>query len=206
VTRGFEPESDKRKTVPSLSTHMQQQVKNNVPAVTGLLSIISLALVFGAAMRVIPASVLPHIDPLITIIPHLNAVISLVAIGTISAGWYFIKKGAVRKHRIAMLTSFVLFAVFLTLYLYRVILVGPSHFPGPATIKMYFYLPLLAIHILLAIVCVPLLYYVLLLAATRPVSEIYSTNHRRVARIAAPLWLISFTLGVVVYVLLYIVY
>jgi putative membrane protein len=185
---------------------MQQQVKNNVPVVTGLLSVISLALVFGAALRIIPASVLPHVDPLIEIIPHLNAVISLVAIGTISSGWYFIKKGAIRKHRAAMVTSFVLFAVFLTMYLYRVILVGPSHFHGPAWVEMYFYLPLLAIHILLAIICVPLLYYVLLLAATRPVSEIYNTNHQRVARIAAPLWLISFSLGIVVYVLLYIVY
>lgn len=185
---------------------MQQQVKNNVPAVAGLLTIISLALVFGAALRVIPRSVFPHIDPLITIIPHLNAVISLVAIGTISVGWYFIKKGAVGKHRIAMITSFILFAVFLTLYLYRVILVGPTHFSGPAMVETYLYLPLLAIHILLAIVCVPLLYYVLLLAVTRPVSEIYATNHRRVARIAAPLWLTTFTLGVVVYALLYIVY
>lgn len=185
---------------------MQQQVKNNVPVVTGLLTVISLGLVFGAALRIIPASVLPHVEPLVAIIPHLNAVISLVAIGTISIGWYYVKAGEIRKHRAAMITSFVLFAVFLVLYLYRVTLKGPTHFPGPAVVETYLYLPLLAIHILLAIICVPLLYYVLLLAATRPVSEIYSTNHRRVARIAAPLWLISFTLGVVVYVLLYIVY
>lgn len=185
---------------------MELQIKDNVPAVTGLLTVVSLALVFGAALRVIPPSAFPHVESLISVIPHLNAAISLTAIGTICAGWYFIKSGEVRKHRRAMLVSFVLFVVFLALYLYRVILEGPTSFSGPTMIKTYFYLPLLAIHILLAIVCVPLLYYVLLLAATRPVSEIYETNHRRIARIAAPLWLISFTLGVVVYVLLYVVY
>lgn len=185
---------------------MELRIKDNVPAVTGLLTVISLALVFGAALRVIPPSVFPHVDALITVIPHLNAAISLIAIGTICAGWYFIRNGAIEKHRLAMVTSFVLFVVFLALYLYRVILEGPTTFPGPTAIKTYFYLPLLAVHIFLAIVCVPLLYYVLLLAATRPVSEIYATNHRRIARIAAPLWLISFTLGVVVYVLLYVVY
>lgn len=189
-----------------LLSRMQLQIKDNVPAVTGLLTVISLALVFGAALRVIPPSVFPHVDALITVIPHLNAVISLTAIVTICAGWYYIKAGAIEKHRRAMIVSFVLFVIFLVLYLYRVILEGPTPFPGPELLKTYFYLPLLAIHILLAIVCVPLLYYVLLLAATRPVDEIYSTNHRRIARIAAPLWLISFTLGVVVYALLYIVF
>lgn len=185
---------------------MQFQARDNVPALTGLLTIVSLALVFGAVLRIIPASMLPHVEPLVAIVPHVNAVISLVAIGTICAGWYFIRQGEIKKHRRAMVTSFVLFAVFLALYLYRVSLEGPTPFTGPEMIKMYVYLPLLAIHILLAIICIPLLYYVLLLAATRPVSEIYETNHRRVARIAAPLWLISFTLGVVVYGMLYVVY
>lgn len=197
---------DTTKSHAVLLPSMQQQVKENVPAITGLLSVISLALVFGAALRAIPSSVVPPFDPLITIVPHLNAIISLTAIVTISMGWYWIRQGEIRNHRVAMTTSVVLFALFLVLYLYRLIHEGPTEFPGPAAIRSSVYLPLLAIHILLAIVCIPLLYYVLLLALTRPVSEIYESNHRRVARIAGPLWLISFALGVVVYALLYIVY
>lgn len=185
---------------------MQLRIKQNVPAVAGVLTLISLAFVFGAALRVIPSSVFPHVSGLIEIIPHLNALISLTAIVLISAGWYFIRADEIRNHRIAMVSSFGLFVAFLVLYLYRVILEGPTPFPGPGAVKAYVYLPLLAIHITLAIVCVPLLYYVLLLALTRPVSELYATNHRRVARIAAPLWLISFALGIVVYSLLYVVY
>jgi len=105
-----------------------------------------------------------------------------------------------------MLTSLVLFVAFLALYLYKVALEGPAAFPGPETIYQFVYLPTLAIHIALAIVCVPLLYYALLLALTRPIEELPRTNHRRVGRVAASLWLISFALGVVVYAMLYVIY
>jgi putative membrane protein len=99
-----------------------------------------------------------------------------------------------------------LFATFLVLYLYKVVVAGPASFPGPESVYQFVYLPLLAIHILLAIVCIPLLYYVALLALTRPISEVFDTNHRRVGRVAASLWLISFVLGNVVYAMLYLVF
>ena len=99
-----------------------------------------------------------------------------------------------------------LFAAFLVLYLYRLTLRGTTAFPGPDTVYQFVYLPMLAIHILLAVVCVPLLFYVLLVAVSRPVEEIYRSRHRSVGQVAAVLWLISFTLGVVVYGMLYVVY
>ena len=40
--------------------------------------------------------------------------------------------------------------------LYRVVLKGPTDFTGPAVVESYVYLPVLAIHILLAIVAIPL--------------------------------------------------
>jgi putative membrane protein len=84
--------------------------------------------------------------------------------------------------------------------------VGPATFPGPDPVYRTVYLPLLAVHILLAVVCIPLLYYVLLLAATRPVSALVDTAHARVGRVAAALWILSFVLGNVVYAMLYVVY
>jgi putative membrane protein len=181
--------------------------RREIPILTALLSVVSLALVFGAALRVVPVSSLPQADPaLLAAVPHVNAVVSTAAIVTILAGVRFIRRDEVAKHRATMLASFGLFVVFLALYLYKVALEGPATFPGPDTVYRFFYLPLLAVHILLAVVCVPLLYYVLLLAATRPVSAIYDTAHRRVGRVAASLWLVSFVLGDVVYLLLYVVY
>jgi putative membrane protein len=185
---------------------MQLRAKDNVPALTGVLSVVSLALVFAAVGQRLPPDLLPRSAALVELVPHLNAAISLAAIGTIVAGWRWIRRGEVAKHRAAMLASFALFAAFLALYLYRVSLEGPSEFPGPETAYLYAYLPILAVHILLAVVCVPLVYYVLLLAATHTPSELRRTAHRRVGRVAASLWLVSFTLGIVVYALLYVVY
>jgi putative membrane protein len=186
---------------------MELGARREVPVLTALLSIVSLALVFGAALRVLPTSSLPTASPAVLgLIPHVNAVVSTAAIVTILAGVRYIRRGEVARHRAMMLVSFALFVVFLVLYLYKVALEGPATFPGPDAVYRFLYLPLLAIHILLAIVCVPLLYYVLLLATTRPVEAIYDTAHRRVGRAAAALWLVSFVLGNVVYLLNYVVY
>ncbi|WP_458205390.1 DUF420 domain-containing protein [Haladaptatus sp. NG-SE-30] len=186
---------------------MESPVRNNVPALTALLTVVSLALVFGAVLGVVPARSIPRApDAVIHAIPHVNAVISVVAITVIGSAWRAIRRGDVARHRRGMVAGLVLFVTFLGLYLYRVALEGPTGFPGPSVVEQFVYLPILAIHMLLAIACIPLLYYVLLLAVSHPISELPSTNHPRVGRIAASLWLVSFTLGVVVYALLYVVY
>lgn len=182
------------------------QARKRVPELTGLLTVVSLGLVFGAVGGLLPAAVLPRVEPLITAVPHLNAVISACAIVTILYGVRSIRRGNVSHHRAAMLASTALFGLFLTLYLYRVSIEGPTEFAGPAAIRQFLYLPLLAVHILLAIVCVPLVYYVLLLAWTHDVAELPRTNHPRVGRLAAAFWLVSFSLGIVVYLMLHVVF
>ncbi len=187
---------------------MQRRVRAHVPALTGLLTVVSLTLVFGAVLGYVPNTLVPDApDWVITTIPLVNALISATAIGTISLGWFRIRQGQIESHRRAMLVSTGLFVGFLGLYLYRLILLGgPEPFPGPATVYRFVYLPLLGIHILLAMVCIPLLYYVLLLAFAYPVGELGRTRHPTVGRVAASLWLISFSLGIVVYTLLHGIY
>lgn len=183
-----------------------EQVRERVPELTGVLTVVSLALVFGAVGGYLPGSTLPRIDGLVTAIPHLNALISACAIVTIVAGVRAIRRGNVARHRAAMLTATGLFALFLVLYLYRVSLEGPTTFTGPTWLRQFFYLPMLAVHILLAMVCVPLVYYTLLLAVTHSVAELPGTNHPRVGRVAALFWLVSFTLGIAVYLLLHVLF
>lgn len=186
---------------------MQRQVREHVPALTAVLTVVSLALVFAAAGRAVPSGVLPRAPAaVLDAIPHVNAAVSLAAIGTILGGVRAIKRGNVVVHRRLMGSSFALFATFLALYLYKVALEGPTGFEGPAAVETYVYYPVLGIHMLLAVVCVPLLFYVLLLAATRPVSEIPLTDHPRFGRVTAALWLTSFALGTVVYALLYLAF
>lgn len=185
---------------------MHRFVRDNVPALTGVLTLVSLALVFGAVLGYLPASVLPRVDTLVVLVPHLNAAVSLLAIVTIVSGVRAIRQGDVARHRVAMLTTTALFATFLVLYLYRVTLEGPSVFAGPPAVERFVYLPTLAVHILLAIVAIPFVYYALLLATTRPATVLPETNHARVGRVAATLWFISFTLGIVVYLLLHVLF
>lgn len=185
---------------------MTLQAREHVPELTGILSVVALALVFSAVGGLIPADVLPHHDGLVAAIPHLNAAISLAAIGTITYGVRSIRQGQVRRHRRAMLTSTLLFASFLVLYLYRLTVEGTTVFDGPTMVRQFVYLPMLAIHILFAIVCIPVVFYALLLAGTHSVSELRETSHARAGRIAATLWVISFALGFAVYLFLYVLF
>ncbi|WP_222918221.1 DUF420 domain-containing protein [Natrinema sp. SYSU A 869] len=187
---------------------MEYVPRERVRLLTGVLSVVSLAVVFAAAGGRIPSSSVPAAPEwVLDAIPLVNAVLSAAAIGTITLGWRAIRRGDIERHRVAMAASFGLFVAFLALYLYRLTVTGgPQPFPGPDQVYQFVYLPLLAIHIFLAIVCIPLLYYVLLLALSRPIAELPDTSHARVGRIAATLWLVSFSLGIVVFALLHVVY
>lgn len=182
---------------------MQHWARDHVPLVAGLFAAVSLTLVFGAVLGAIPTSILPQIPGLLDAIPHLNAALSAAAILVIASAWRAIRRGDVRTHRRGMLSGLGLFGTFLALYLYRVALRGPTPFEGPAWVETFVYLPLLSVHVILAIVCVPLLYYVLLLAVTRPVAAIPQTRHPTLGQLTASLWLVSFALGICVYLLLY---
>ncbi|TYT62999.1 DUF420 domain-containing protein [Natrialba swarupiae] len=187
---------------------MEYVSRERVRPIAAVLSVVSLAVVFAAAGGRLPQSAVPGAPEwVLTAIPHANVAISATAIVTITVGWRAIRRGDVARHRAAMLASFALFVTFLTLYLYRLVATGgPQPFPGPEVLYQFVYLPILAIHILLAVVCIPLLYYALLLAFACPVDGLRRTNHARVGRLAAGLWLISFSLGIVVYGLLHVAY
>ena len=185
---------------------MQLDARHRVRELTAVLTVVSLALVLGAVRGVIPAGALPRVDAVVAAAPHLNALISLTALGTIAYGVRAVRQGRVAAHRRAMVATTALFLSFLGLYLYRIVLAGTKPFPGPEAVYQFVYLPVLGVHVLLAILSIPLVYYVLLLATTRPVAAIRESPHPRVGRVAASLWFVAFALGVVVYVLLYVVY
>lgn len=189
-----------------MTARIRERLHGRVPAVAGLLGVVSVLLVVGAVRGVLPMGVLPRSGTLIELVPHLNAVVSLVAIVCIVAGVRAIRRGEVARHRRLMLSAFALFVAFLVLYLYKVGLAGTTDFAGPPAVYRYVYLPVLVVHMLLAIGSLPVLYYVLLLAYTRSVAELPDTPHPRIGRVAVWLWGASFALGIVVYLLLYVAY
>lgn len=178
-------------------------VRNHTIIVTIGLTILALTMVFAAALQQIPTQMVPEQPELLAIIPHLNAILSIGALGTITTGWWAIKQRAVGRHRILMGTSFILFGIFLILYLYRVAMLGPSPFDGSEFLRIYVYYPILVTHILLAVICVPFVIYALILGLTRDITELPQTNHKQAGRIAASLWIISFLMGLLIYALLY---
>ena len=177
--------------------------KRHPLAVTALLSVVGYAAVVGTFLGVVPGSVFPDLSLwAVNRLADAIAVVNAVNVLVIAAGWRWIRRDEVRKHAAAMVTSFLLILVFLVLYLTKIGGGGTKEFVGP-TLVYYPYLTMLAIHIVLSIVSVPVVLYALVLGVTHSPAELRTeTPHRRVGRIAAASWLLSLALGVVTYLLL----
>lgn len=152
----------------------------------------------------LPPAVVPYPgDTVLEWTPHVNAAIVVLAVVTLSWGYRAIENSEMRRHASLMSATAVLFFVFLSLYLLRLANEGLTEFPGPESIYLYLYLPVLVLHMTLAAVAVPPVIYMLYVGLSRSVEEIKLSSHGRVGKIAAPLWGASFVLGFVVYLLLY---
>jgi len=136
-------------------------------------------------------------------IPHINAALVLVAFATVLLGYREIKRRNVERHARYMATTTALFFTFLTLYILRLANSGLTEFPGSEFAYRYVYLPFLGVHMVLAAVCIPLVLYSVIVAATVPTDDIDETAHPRVGRVAVPLWATSFIFGFVVYLMLH---
>ena len=112
-------------------------------------------------------------------------------------GWVFIKRGNVRAHRAAMVSAFLVSSVFLACYLTYHYLVGHVPFRGQGAVRGVYFTILIS-HILLA-VTVPVLAIAMFALAWRGRWE----THRRLGRIALPIWLYVSVTGVVIYLMLY---
>lgn len=182
---------------------LRTSIRRHPFAGTGVLSAVGYAVVIGTFLGLVPAGVYPDLS--LTSVNRLAdaiAVINTIATTSLVLGWYWIKQGAVRKHRAAMLTAFGLILLFLVLYLLKVGGGGTKEFVGP-TIPYYVYLALLAIHVILSVVSVPVVVYQVLTGLTHTPQELRErTSHIRVGRIAASAWIVSLTLGVLTYLLL----
>lgn len=170
---------------------------------------ISIALygVLGAALAAQrPAALPPVLAALVRAAPVLIALINTAALVSLLLGWRAIRGGDVRRHRRSMLLAGGLIAAFLALYVTRVTLGGVKAFPGPAGVRTFVYLPVLAVHVVLSIVSVPLVVHNLLTGLTRSRRDPVFAWHRRTGRLAVVLWSVSLALGIGVYLLLNVLY
>ena len=186
---------------------LRDRAKDRAGAITLLLTVVGYGAVGGAFLVPEFQALFPTLSKgTVDLLAHAIAAVNTVTIVTLSLGWYWIRNDEVKKHAAAMTTSFVLILLFLGMYLPKVAGGGTKYFVGPDP-AYYAYLIMLAVHILLSIVSVPVVLYALVLGLTHTERELRNqTPHRRVGRIAASAWLLSLVLGVVTYLLLNHVY
>lgn len=152
-------------------------------------------------------AIYPELDrATIDALSHATAAVNAATIVAIAVGWHAIRTGKVRRHAASMSTALVLIVAFLVMYLTRIGGGGQKEIVGAEGIAMAAYLGMLAIHVLLSILAVPLVVYVFLLGATNALEDIYGSRHPRLGRITAATWLLSLALGVAAYLMLNHVY
>lgn len=183
----------------------QRRLRNHPLGVTAILTIVGYALVLGTFLVDIP--IYPDLTLAeVNVLTHAIAVINAATTVLLVAGWYWIRTGAVEKHRFAMVGAFLLILLFLVVYLLRVGGGGEKYITGVSDPVYYAYLAMLGIHILLSILAVPVVLYALILGLTHTPAELRQTSHATVGRIAAASWILSLVLGVVTYAMLNHVY
>jgi putative membrane protein len=130
-------------------------------------------------------------------LPAINASLNLVSTVFISAGWYWIRRNFWQRHVVCMVTAVISSALFLAGYVVYHAHVGEKSSGYTGWIAMV-YFPILATHIFLAFVTLPLVILTLI-----PVFQRRWDRHRRIARWTMPIWLYVSVTGVFVYLMLY---
>ena len=129
-------------------------------------------------------------------LPALNAILNGLSAIALLIGFTFIKSRKIKAHRASMITAFGFSTLFLVSYILHHALHGDVRYPAHAALRSV-YLPLLASHIILATVALPLILVTFFFSLSGRIPQ-----HRRVARWTFPLWLYVSVTGVVTYVML----
>lgn len=175
---------------------------DNVLAATVVLTVVGYGLVAATFAGVVP--IFPDIGETgVNWLGHAIAVVNSLATVCLVVGWYWIRRDEVRKHAIAMTSAFVLILLFLLMYLPKVGGGGQKELVESAPeLAALAYFAMLAIHIVLSVVAMPVVLYAFLLGITQTTPELRRSSHARVGRVAAAAWVLSLVLGVITYVVL----
>lgn len=133
----------------------------------------------------------------ITDLPSVNACLNSISTLLLTAGYLFIRRGQVERHRLAMAGAFVTSCVFLTSYLIYHSQAGSVPFTKQGWVRPVYFAILIS-HIILAAAIVPLA-LVTLYHAWRERFD----KHRRIARWTWPIWMYVSITGVAIYLMLY---
>jgi putative membrane protein len=132
-------------------------------------------------------------------LPALNALLNGLSATALLIGFTFVRARKIAAHRASMITAFVFSTLFLVSYIAHHALHGDVRFPhdaAHAAMRMV-YLPLLASHILLAVVALPMVLVTFFFSLSGRILQ-----HRKIARWTFPIWLYVSITGVITYAML----
>jgi len=132
----------------------------------------------------------------LSFLPALNAVLNGLSAMALLIGYTFIRARKIAAHRASMITAFIFSTLFLCSYILHHYLHGDVRYPLHAAYRSL-YLPLLASHIILAVVALPMVLVTFFFSLTGRFPQ-----HRKVARWTFPLWLYVSVTGVITFVML----
>lgn len=162
-------------------------------AVIGALSVLVLSFLFWLLYFREGAAEVP---PWVSRLPVLNAGLNFTSAVLLVAGFVAIRVRKRELHMKLMLSAVGVSGLFLVSYVVYHHFQGDTRFLGEGLVRpIYFFI--LASHILLSMVALPLVLTTLFFAATRRFSR-----HRRLARFTFPVWLYVSVTGVAVFFLL----
>ena len=130
------------------------------------------------------------------IFAKINAVINSLVSVLLVSGLILVKQRKLEAHRTVMLSCMALSTLFLLSYIAHHLLAPETKFGGEGAIR-YFYLTMLATHIILAAVILPFILY----TSYQSLSGDYAA-HKKIARITFPIWLYVSITGVLVYLMI----
>ncbi len=129
-------------------------------------------------------------------LPALNAVLNGLSATALLIGFTFIRARRIAAHRASMMTAFAFSTLFLVSYILHHALHGDVRYPAHAALRSV-YLPLLASHIILAVIALPMVLVTFFFSLTGRFPQ-----HRKIARWTFPIWLYVSVTGVITYVML----
>jgi putative membrane protein len=129
-------------------------------------------------------------------LPALNATLNGTAAVLLAAGWLAIRGRRVRLHRQLMVLAFAASALFLVSYLIYHWAHGDTRYQGEGALRVVYFAILIS-HIALSTVVLPAALTAFYLAWQRRF-----VLHRRLMRVALPIWLYVSVTGVVIFLML----
>jgi putative membrane protein len=172
---------------------------NNRPATYGVVAILAVsALAVAFLLWILYVHHAPsEFRTRFLFLPQLNALLNGLSAIALTIGYFYIRSGQVAKHRAAMLTAFFFSSIFLVSYIANHSIHGDTLYPAHNPLRPY-YLTLLASHILLSIIALPIVLTTFFLSLSGRFSQ-----HKKLARYTFPLWLYVSVTGVIVYFMLH---